>query len=119
MSALQPILRGLTRKCPACGQGKLFAGYLKLQGQCAHCGETFDHDRAADGPAWLTVLSLGPFFAPLIFLSAMTSGKAAYYIFPLLLIFMVSTALTLLAFMKGAWLGALWHMDQKKKSEAP
>ena len=113
-SALTPVTRGLRRKCPACGNGKLFAGYLKLKPECPQCGEAFNHDMAADGPAWLTVLSLGPFYAPLIFLASLKAGEHAMLVFPLLLIFMVSTALGLLALMKGAWLGALWHMEQKR-----
>lgn len=68
---------------------------------------------AADGPAWLTVLSLGPVFAPLIFLASLKAGDLIWLIFPLLAAFMVGTALGLLALMKGAWLGALWHMGRK------
>lgn len=53
------ILRGLSRKCPKCGQGKLFAGYLKQVEACENCGERFGHIRADDGPAWLTILVVG------------------------------------------------------------
>lgn len=113
--SLTPIVRGARRRCPACGEGKLFAGYLKLVSECAHCGETYSHDQAADGPAWLTVLLLGPFFAPIIFLSSMVAGEHVLIVLPLLAIFMISTALGLLAFMKGAWVGALWRMEQNRK----
>tara|TARA_Y100000052_G_scaffold21389_1_gene21579 strand:+ start:52696 stop:53055 length:360 start_codon:yes stop_codon:yes gene_type:complete len=114
-ASLSPIFRGLSRRCPACGEGKLFAGYLKLVSECDRCGEAFNHDQAADGPAWLTVLMLGPFFAPIIFLSSMTAGEHVLIVLPLLAIFMVTTALGVLAFMKGAWLGALWRMEQNRQ----
>lgn len=114
--SLTPIFRGFQRRCPACGKGRIFDGYLKLKPACPECGEAFDHDKAADGPAWLTVLLLGPFFAPLIFLASLKAGDLIWLVFPLLGIFMVGTALTLLAFMKGGWLGALWRMEQKQKS---
>ena len=78
------------------------------------CGETYSHDQAADGPAWLTVLMLGPVFAPIIFLSSMKAGDLVWLVFPLLALFMITTALTLLAHMKGAWVGALWNMSRKK-----
>ena len=110
--ALTPVLRGFLRRCPACGEGKLFQGYLKLNPTCPVCGESYNHEKAADGPAWLTVLLLGPFFAPIIFLASMTAGDHVWIALPLLGIFMFSTALTLLAFMKGAWIGALWHMSR-------
>ncbi len=116
-SPLQPVFRGLTRRCPACGKGKLFQGYLKLNETCSHCGEAFSHDLAADGPAWLTVLSLGPFFAPLIFLASLNAGDKMWLVFPAMAIFMVTTALSVLACMKGAWLGALWHMGQKGEEQ--
>ena len=112
-SSFTPIIRGFQRRCPACGKGKLFSGYLKLNETCSACGERYSHDMAADGPAWLTVLSLGPVFAPLIFLASLKAGDLIWLIFPLLAAFMVGTALGLLALMKGAWLGALWHMGRK------
>jgi uncharacterized protein (DUF983 family) len=33
-----PILTGLLCRCPRCGEGKLFAGYLKVAPACAVCG---------------------------------------------------------------------------------
>lgn len=50
------ILRGLRRRCPNCGQGSLFSGYLKTADSCAHCGQVISHHRADDGPAYLTIL---------------------------------------------------------------
>ncbi|MEO9865018.1 MAG: DUF983 domain-containing protein [Yoonia sp.] len=48
--------RGLQRKCPNCGEGYLFDGYLKVADQCPVCSETLSHHRADDGPAYLTIL---------------------------------------------------------------
>ena len=110
----KPVLRGFQRCCPACGKGQLFSGYLKLNETCPECGETFSHERAADGPAWLTVLVLGPIFAPLIFVTSLKAPLPIWVTFPMLGGAMFATTLTLLAFMKGGWIGALWHMDQKK-----
>jgi uncharacterized protein (DUF983 family) len=52
-------LRGLAGRCPNCGKGRLFAGYLKQVDRCAVCGEDWGHIRADDGPAWLTILVVG------------------------------------------------------------
>ena len=49
------LIRGALGHCPACGQGKLFSSYLKVQPKCTQCGEEFFHHRADDGPAYLTV----------------------------------------------------------------
>lgn len=109
--ALTPILRGLKRCCPACGEGKLFSGYLKLNETCSDCGAAWDHERAADGPAWLTVLLLGPLFVAIIFAVAMTTTLPPWLALPPLMLLMFGIALTLLAFLKGAWLGMLYHME--------
>lgn len=50
------ILRGLAWKCPACGTGSLFSRYLKVVPDCAHCGEDLSHQRADDGPPYVTML---------------------------------------------------------------
>lgn len=50
------IRKGLAHKCPSCGQGALYEGYLKLRRECAHCGEDLSHARADDGPAYLSIL---------------------------------------------------------------
>ena len=55
----QAVLRGLQRRCPQCGKGHLFAGYLKVVDACPECGEELSHHRADDGPAYLTILLVG------------------------------------------------------------
>jgi len=52
-------LRALACRCPRCGQGKLFDGYVTPVAACAVCGEPLGHIRADDGPAWLTILIVG------------------------------------------------------------
>jgi len=53
------VLRGLRRKCPYCGEGHMFVGYLKVADQCPVCREELSHHRADDGPAYLTILIVG------------------------------------------------------------
>ena len=50
------IWNGLRRRCPQCGDGALFDGYLKIVDQCPSCQEDLHHHRADDGPAYLTIL---------------------------------------------------------------
>ena len=64
MAELPPIpvsfLRaGLMCRCPKCGKGRLYSGYLKVVEACAKCGlELRKHD-AGDGPAVFVVLIVG------------------------------------------------------------
>jgi len=32
------VLRGLTRRCPRCGEWKIFSGYFALKDACPRCG---------------------------------------------------------------------------------
>ena len=54
--ALPAIRHGLRRRCPSCGEGRLFSGYLTLHAACPACGEDLSHARADDGPAYLSIL---------------------------------------------------------------
>ena len=53
------MLRGWRRRCPNCGGGPLFNGYLRVRKSCASCGEELHHHRADDMPAWATILIVG------------------------------------------------------------
>lgn len=65
--ALWPaIRRGLTGRCPACGEGRLFRSYLKPVEACSACGEAFGHIRSDDAAPWLTILVVGHIFVPLL-----------------------------------------------------
>jgi uncharacterized protein (DUF983 family) len=63
------MMRGWRRRCPSCGEGALFGGFLKVVPACAHCGEDLSHQRADDGPAYLTILIVGHLMAPLLILA--------------------------------------------------
>jgi uncharacterized protein (DUF983 family) len=46
-----PIAWGLLGRCPRCGKGRLFRGFLALQPRCEVCGLDFSFADSADGPA--------------------------------------------------------------------
>jgi uncharacterized protein (DUF983 family) len=49
------ILRGLRCRCPRCGKGKLFSGFLKLAPRCDQCGLDYSFVDSADGPAFFVM----------------------------------------------------------------
>ena len=51
-----PIVRGLRGRCPRCGEGKLFTGFLNLRGACDRCGLDYGFADAGDGPAVFVIL---------------------------------------------------------------
>jgi uncharacterized protein (DUF983 family) len=54
-----PISTGLRGRCPRCGQGKLFEGYLKVAPKCSHCGLDFSFSDSGDAAAWFVMLIAG------------------------------------------------------------
>ncbi|MDX3885068.1 MULTISPECIES: DUF983 domain-containing protein [Sphingomonadales] len=52
---LEPIRTGLRGRCPRCGQGHLFQGFLKLRDGCEVCGLSYDFADPADGPAFFVI----------------------------------------------------------------
>ena len=50
------IMRGLRGRCPRCGEGKLFTGFLGLRQSCDHCGLEYGFADAGDGPAVFMIL---------------------------------------------------------------
>jgi uncharacterized protein (DUF983 family) len=53
------ILRGLACKCPRCGEGKLFEGFISLRPSCSSCGLDYAFIDAGDGPAVFIILIAG------------------------------------------------------------
>ncbi len=49
----------LLGRCPRCGQGRLFDGYLKVAPACTVCGLDYSHFDAGDGPAVFVILIAG------------------------------------------------------------
>ncbi len=100
--------RGFRRQCPNCGDGKLFAGYLKVEPTCAVCGHRNSVYRADDGPAYFTILLVGHLVvAPLLFMSFIWTWPpflTAVLTLPLLALI----TLTVLPFIKGALIGFMW-----------
>lgn len=53
------VRRGLACRCPACGEGRAFRGFLKVADACAGCGQELHHHRADDLPPYLTIFVVG------------------------------------------------------------
>ena len=48
--SLIAALRGVRGRCPACGRGRLFAGYLKQAPACTDCGAATGSEKKAEAP---------------------------------------------------------------------
>jgi uncharacterized protein (DUF983 family) len=46
-------------RCPRCGKGRLFSGWLTLAPACAECGLSYSGHEQGDGPAFFAILIIG------------------------------------------------------------
>jgi len=58
-AAASPYIAGLTCRCPRCGKGKLFNGFLTLAPGCERCGLDYAFSDPGDGPAIFIMLIAG------------------------------------------------------------
>jgi uncharacterized protein (DUF983 family) len=110
-SGSEALRRGLIGRCPKCGTGRMFDGYLALVERCAACGEPIGRYRAADGPAFFTISIVGLLLVPML-----GFGFVVFRPEPVILLLVVSLlaavlTLVLLRFVKGAFIGYLWVHD--------
>jgi uncharacterized protein (DUF983 family) len=54
-----PVVAGLRCRCPNCGRGPLFKGFLKVAERCSVCGFDLKAADAGDGPAVFIILIVG------------------------------------------------------------
>jgi uncharacterized protein (DUF983 family) len=58
------VRRGARNRCPVCGEGKVFDGYLKVVPACANCGAPLGRLRADDAPPYFTIFIVGHLLVP-------------------------------------------------------
>lgn len=106
---LKPAMwRGWRRKCPNCGAGPMLRGYLKVRDSCPVCGEALHHQRADDGPAYLTILIVGHLMAPLILYSFIRWRPDPLVLSAVFSVGTVALSLYLLPRLKGALVALQW-----------
>jgi uncharacterized protein (DUF983 family) len=108
---LTGFLRGAARRCPHCGEGALFRGYLKVDPTCGSCGHDNGSYRADDGPAYFTILIVGHLVvAPMLCLSFVWTWSPAWALAVTLPIVALAT-LVLLPIIKGGFIGVQWALE--------
>lgn len=63
-----PFSAGVRGRCPRCGEGRLFEGFLKIAPACETCGLDFSGEDAGDGPAVFIMFLVGAIVVPLALL---------------------------------------------------
>jgi uncharacterized protein (DUF983 family) len=107
------VVRGLARRCPNCGEARLFQGYATAKAECTACRHDLEPYRSDDIPAYFTIFIVGHLVVPALLMMerAMTP--------PLWLhaaIWVPATLFLALAFLppiKGAVIGVQWALNLK------
>ena len=107
---MEALRRGLRRCCPACGAGRLFAGYLTMGQACDKCGTDFEPCRADDAPAYFTILLVGHIVVPGILLVEQWFKPDTMIQLAIWLPVTLIATLALLPIIKGATIAAIWAM---------
>lgn len=102
------VWRGWRRKCPQCGTGPLMKSYLKVRESCPVCGEELHHQRADDGPAYLTILVVGHLMVPFFHYGFTIFRPEPMVLFSVIAILAVALSLYLLPRFKGLMVGVQW-----------
>ena len=106
---VSPVSAGLACKCPRCGRGALFDGYLTVAERCAECGLDLRKADSGDGPAVFIIFILGFLIVPLALLFEAIAAPPLWLhmvIWPPLVLI---GALALLRPMKGLMIALQYH----------
>ncbi len=109
LSAWTVVKRGLRLRCPACGVGRLFDGYLKPRPACSNCAAPTGDIRADDGPAWATIILVGHLVSPSFFVFATASNEIARLAaLGTIMALVLGLTFLFLPRMKGVFIALIW-----------
>lgn len=98
---VDPVRAGLSGRCPRCGEGRLFSGFLKVGKRCANCGLDYSFADAGDGPAVFVILIIGFIVVALALWLEVTTSAPLWLHFLLWIPLTLALSLTALRLIKG------------------
>jgi uncharacterized protein (DUF983 family) len=104
-----PIRAGLSCRCPRCGQGKLFQGFLNLRPNCGACGLDYAFADAGDGPAVFIILLAGFVVVGCALVTELRYAPPLWVHAVLWLPLILATTLLPLRSMKGLMIALQYH----------
>jgi len=111
---LSPVSTGMAAKCPRCGHGRLFEGYLSVAKSCASCGLSYEFADGGDGAAWFVMLFVSVVGVGSI-LGVEVAWSPPYWVHALIAIpVLVILPLLLLRPVKGVLLNQQWKTDARE-----
>lgn len=112
-SKWESIKRGLRRKCPCCGEGKVYKSYLKIVDHCPSCKEELGHIRSDDMAPWATILILGHILGPIMVHVERNMAPPLWLSLSIFFPIIIVATLAILPTAKAACLGLMWSLRMK------
>ena len=106
---VSPIAVGLACKCPRCGRGALYDGFLTVAERCAVCGTDLGKADSGDGPAVFIIFILGFIVVPLALLFEAQFAPPMWVHLAIWPVVILGGALALLRPMKGVLIALQYH----------
>jgi uncharacterized protein (DUF983 family) len=69
---------GLRCRCPACGKGPLFRGFLTIRSPCPNCGVDLSAHDSGDGPVAFIILLVGGIVVGLALITEVRYGPPVW-----------------------------------------
>jgi len=111
--ALRAIFRGWRKRCPGCGEAKLYRRYLRQVDACPACGAALGEIRADDFPPYLTIVVVGHIIVPSILLAEKYFHPPTWVHTVTWLPLTLALMLWFLPRLKGCAIGLMWHLGLK------
>lgn len=98
---VDPVRVGLSGRCPRCGEGRLFDGFLAVGERCGNCRLDYSFADAGDGPAVFVILIIGFIVVGLALWTEVTFNPSLWVHFLLWIPLTLVLSLTALRLIKG------------------
>ena len=106
--------RGLLGRCPVCGKGRVFDGFLRVVPQCEHCAAPLGLARADDAPPYFTILIVGHIVIPAMLIVQKLADPSNWLLAAIFLPLTVILAVGLIRPIKGATVGLMLSFNMLK-----
>ncbi|MEQ8178592.1 MAG: DUF983 domain-containing protein [Amphiplicatus sp.] len=107
-SWLRAMGRGFRKKCPECGAGRVFDGYVRTHNDCEACGLNIAGHEADDAPPYITIMIVGHLAIPLALAAKQIFDPPLSLQFAIWMPLMILLTAWLLPVVKGGLIGLQW-----------
>ncbi len=103
-----PISSGFAGKCPQCGRGNLFDGFLTFAKSCQACQADFSSDDTGDGPTIFVIFIVGIFIVPMALAFQLIFDASTFLTLSIWIPVIILVSLGLLRLLRGIMFNLAW-----------